>query len=216
MTKILVLGCSFTQGHTMPYENSWSWILSQRHTHLQFLDLSKGGSSIQWAQYCFDNVTDNDYTIAQLTSPHRLSLWPYRWTDISHCLTERSDNYTFWNSNKLELLCDFSSSGWLGTPRFGWPGNSKSKVPFIRKYFETVPGEFHTINYKGVANNLAQQVDFAFKWHNKDCVDYPCIENIIENFEQLQIDEFGHLGVEGSALVADWVEQEFLKPQGLI
>jgi len=216
MTKILTLGCSFTQGHTMPYENSWSWILSQRHKHLQFLDLSKGGSSIQWAQYCLDNIDEYDYVIAQLTSPFRLTLWPSGWDSIEHCFIKRSENYTFWNSDELELLCDFSSSGWLGTPRFGWPGNSKNKVPFIRKYYETVPGEFHVINYQGVAERLASQCDFAFKWRTEDPIDYPCIENIIENFEQLQIDDFGHLGVDGSALVADWIEKEFLQPEGLI
>jgi len=216
MTKILTLGCSFTQGHTIPYENSWSWILSQRHKHLQFLDLSKGGSSIQWAQYCLTNADAQDYVIAQLTSPFRLTLWPDNWDSIKHCLNERSENYTFWNSKELELLCDFSSSGWLGTPRFGWPGNSKPKVPFIRKYFEMVPNEFHTINYKGVVERLTSECDFVFKWRAEDPIDYPCVENIIENFEQLQIDDFGHLGVEGSALVADWIEQEFLHPRGLI
>ena len=219
MIKILTLGCSFTQGHTRPYENSWSWILSQRHPHLQFLDLSKGGSSIQWAQYCLDCAGDRDmfdYCIAQFTSPFRITLHPELWSDIEPCLTYRQHNYRGWDSDRLELQCDFASSGWLGTPRFGWPGNSEPKVPFIRQYFETVPNEFHLINYKGAVERLSKHVDFAFKWRAEDPINYPCIENIIPNFEQLQIDDFGHLGVEGSALVADWIEQEFLKPQGLI
>lgn len=219
MTRILTLGCSYTQGHTRPYENSWSWILSQRHPHLQFLDLSKGGSSIQWAQYCLDSAGDRDmfdYCIAQFTSPFRITLHPELWSDIKSCLVQRSSNYTFWDSDNLELVCDFASSGWLGTPRFGWPGNSEPKVPFIRQYFETVPNEFHLINYKGAVERLSKHVDFAFKWRADDPIDYPCIETTIERFEQLQIDDFKHLGVEGSALVADWIEQEFLKPQGLI
>jgi len=221
MPTILTLGCSFTQGHTQPYENSWSWILSQRHPHLNFLDLSKGGSSIQWSSFMYQCATINelyDYCIIQYTSPVRLTLWPPEnaWDEINHCLVSRSDNYTFWNSNELELLCDFSSSGWLGTPRFGWPGNSKPKVPFIREYFTQIPNEFHYINYESVVENLHSKVDFGFKWRSEDPINYPCIEDLIDRFEELQIDDFGHLGVEGSELVADWVEQEFLIPKELI
>ena len=219
MKKILTLGCSYTQGHTIPYNNSWSWILSQRHPDLYFLDLSKGGSSIQWASYMYDVAKERnmfDYCIAQYTSPFRVTLWPESWEDIQTCLTNRTDNYKHWDNNDLELKCDFASSGWLGTPRFGWPGNSKPKVPFIRDYFMNLPNNFHLINYKSIVQNLQSKVDFAFKWRAEDPIDYPCIENIIENFEELQIDDYGHLGVEGSELVADWVEKEFLKPQGII
>lgn len=219
MIKILVLGCSFTQGHTKPYNNSWSWILAKRYPHIQFLDLSKGGSSIQWAQWCFDRAQERnlfDLCIAQLTSPFRLTLHPELWSDIEHCLSYRQHNYRGWLSDQLELQCDFTSSGWLGTPRFGWPGNSKPRVPFIREYYTQVPNEFHLINYQGAVQRLNSQVDFAFKWRAEDPVDYPCIETIVQDFEQLQIDDFGHLGVDGSGLVADWVEQEFLKPQGVI
>ena len=219
MIKILTLGCSFTQGHTMPYDNSWSWILSKRHSHLQFLDLSKGGSSIQWANYMYDcakKLDCFDYCITQFTSPFRLTLHPERWSDIESCLIPRSSNYTFWNSDKLEQLCDFSSSGWLGTPRFGWPGNSKPKVPFIRQYFETLPMQFHLVNYKSIVHNLHSKVDFGFKWRSEDPVNCLCIEDIIDNFEKFVIDDFGHLGIQGSELVADWVEQEFLIPNKLI
>jgi len=219
MIKILVLGCSYTQGHTKPYDNSWSWILAQRHPHIQFLDLSKGGSSIQWAQWCYNRAKERslfDLCIAQITRPFRLTLHPEMWADLEQFLIDRQHNYRGWNSDELELQCDFSSSGWLGTPRFGWPGNSKPKVPFIRQYFETVPNEFHLINYKGVAEVLSSKADFKFKWHAEDPFECAAIENVIPRFEQLQIDDFGHLGVEGSELVADWVEKEFLKPQGII
>ena len=118
--------------------------------------------------------------------------------------------------DKLEQLCDFSSSGWLGTPRFGWPGNSKPKVPFIRQYFETLPMQFHLVNYKSIVHNLHSKVDFGFKWRSEDPVNCLCIEDIIDNFEKFVIDDFGHLGIQGSELVADWVEQEFLIPNKLI
>ena len=46
-----------------------------------------------------------------------------------------------------------------------------------------------------------------------DCL---CIQDIINNFEKFVIDDFGHLNIQGSELVADWVEQEFLIPNKLI
>ncbi len=72
------------------------------------------------------------------------------------------------------------------------------------------------MNYQGVAEVLSSKADFGFKWHLEDPVECAAIETAIPRFDQLQIDDFGHLGVEGSELVADWVEQEFLKPKELI
>jgi hypothetical protein len=217
MSKILILGCSFTQGHTKPNENSWSWQLSQRHPHIEFLDCSKGGSSIQWAAFCLECVTNYDWVIAQYTSPYRLSLWPDEWALIEQCRTSRSNNYSTWDNDQLELYCDFASSGWLGTPRYGWPGNSEPKVPFVRDYFTHLAPQHHVINYSAVAQALHSKVDFGFKWCSRDPLDnVPCVQDIIPNFEQLTIDDYDHLGIPGSKLVADWVEDSFLKPNGII
>lgn len=216
MTNILILGCSYTQGHTYPYENSWSWILSKRHSHIQFLDYSKGGSSIQWAAHCLDNVDNIDYTIAQYTSPFRLSIWPDEWHTFANLRHSRSSNYECWDTGQLELMCDFASSGWLGTPRYGWPGNSLVKVPFIRDYFTQLPQQIHSINYRAVVKHIHSRVDFGFRWLNRDPVDYPAIEDVIPDFSDHLIDDFSHLDVYGSSLVADWVEREFLRPAGII
>jgi hypothetical protein len=217
MLKILILGCSFTQGHTKPYENSWSWQLSQRHPHIQFSDYSKGGSSVQWSRYCLDSVTDKfDEVIAQYTGQYRLSIWP-KDINLNHYRIQKSPNYSTWDSDKLELECDFAGSGWLGTPRFGWPGNSEPKVPFIREYFTHLPEEFNIINYQCVVADIHRRVDFGFKWHNDSPIcDVPCAEDNIKDWQNLIIDEGLHLGVQGSNIVADWIEDSFLKPQGFI
>jgi len=215
MSNILILGCSYTQGHTHPYENSWSWCLSKRHPHLNFLDYSKGGSSVQWAAHCLECVSA-DYTIAQYTSPFRLSLWPEDWQQIAQHRKQRSHNYNTWDSDSLELDCVFASSGWLGTPRFGWPGNSEPLVPFVREYFTQLPSHLHTINYQGVVEQLHQRVDFGFKWSNEDPLDVVSAEDNISDWSELMIDDYYHLGVEGSERVADWIEKDFLIPNGII
>ena len=56
MHDIYVFGCSYTQGFSSPYEESWSWQLSKRHPHLNFIDLSKGGSSIQFQYFLYNEV----------------------------------------------------------------------------------------------------------------------------------------------------------------
>lgn len=215
MLKILILGCSYTQGHKLPYENSWSWQLSQRYPHIQFLDYSKGGSSVQWSRHCLDSVTEYDYAIAQYTSPYRLSIWPED-LNLQDYRIQKTPNYSTWNSDQLELACDFASSGWLGTPRYGWPGNSEPKVPFIREYFTGLPEDFNRINYQCVVADIHKRVDFGFKWHLDQPVDLLCAEDNIDDWQNLIIDEGLHLGVQGSKRVADWIEDSFLKPQGII
>jgi hypothetical protein len=221
MTKILILGCSFTQGHKRPYENSWSHWLAQRHPQLQFIDLSKGGSSIQWANYMYNEASERnwyDVCIAQITTQFRLTLYPELFSDIIECLYKRSPNHLFLDNDKLEEHSTFANSGWLGEPKHGWPGNSAQHVPFVRDYFTNLPNNFHNINYTAISEYLIKRADFSFKWlGGEGPSDVPIIRQIFKDrWDELLIDDFGHFGVEGSRLVADWVEENFLKPQGII
>ena len=117
MPDILVFGCSYTQGFKPPIEESWSWQLRKRPQHLNFTDLSKGGSSVQFQYFLYNVVLQElnpDAVIFQLTTPFRISLWPevFDWKKYT---VKRSDNYTFFDNDLLEKDCVFASSAWLTT-----------------------------------------------------------------------------------------------------
>ena len=236
--NILVFGCSYTQGHKAPHENSWSWQLSKRHPHLNFIDLSKGGSSVQFQYFLYNMlmpIVEPDFVIFQLTTPFRISLWPevFRWEKY---MEKRSDNYTFFNNKLLEEDCVFASSAWLPThgkftgkrPKdlTNLPGIAPDYIEWVQSYFETVNSDLHKINFQSLADRINREVDFCFE--HKDSVSgtshkygiaehIHCIQTIFgDDYKKYAIDKADHFTVEGSSRVADWVEQEFLKPKGII
>ena len=206
MRRIAVLGCSWTQGHRAPYSNSWSRILASRYPDTQFLDLSKGGSSIQFAQFALTHLPrDCDLVIAQYTSPYRLTVWPQNF-NLSNYLKQQG-NYVCFDNDLLEKDCAFTSTGWLGEPRYGFPGIGKQIHKNVRNYYTLLPDEFHEINHSAGVEWLHNRVDFGFSWQTPSITGEATIQSW-DQFEELCIDDYGHFGIRGSELVADWIEQE--------
>ena len=238
MPDILVFGCSYTQGFKAPHEESWSWQLSKRHPHLNFIDLSKGGSSVQFQYFLYNVVLQElnpDAVIFQLTTPFRISLWPevFDWKKYT---VKRSDNYTFFDNDLLEKDCVFASSAWLTTHGIftgnrpkdltNLPGIAPDYIEWVQSYFENVNSHQHKINFQPLADRINREVDLCFE--HKDSVSgaehqynsadpIHCIETMFgDDFENYFADSTGHFTVEGCLRVADWIEKDFLKPRGLV
>jgi len=97
--KLAVFGCSWSYGthQKVNIEKSppnWVRSLAKLRPDISITNFSYGGTSIQFSAFLFDNYAkEYDYTIFQITSPYRLTVWPDQF-DFKKHMIKYEDNLT--------------------------------------------------------------------------------------------------------------------------
>jgi len=225
--KLAVFGCSWSYGthQKVNIEKSppnWVRSLAKLRPDISITNFSYGGTSIQFSAFLFDNYAkEYDYTIFQITSPYRLTVWPDQF-DFKKHMIKYEDNLTqlghlvnkdILNVNPARIDYSPFTTNILFT-------ESRKAINFSKQYYKYIDSQYLWFEYNMFIEHITKQADLRFfhqhdpNWLLRDdTYNTWCIEKILpaQQYQNYLLDDGDHFNQEGCDWQANYINDKYLQ-----
>ena len=217
-----IVGCSYSAGVSGNGDDSWVYELSKMHPEINFVNVSRGGSCLQFAYHVYDQLKELDQfniekKIFQITTPWRYTIYPHDF-HIRDYLKQLTDNLWILDSEKIKNSdFAFTTPGWLNMSSSKKETLSKFEVntlDYIFNYYRYTHNESFKINYRSICEKIKKDTSYCFT-HNTEAITPKGITSIeelltTEQFKKYVIDDSSHFNKDGLIEMAKWASKMFI------
>jgi len=222
--KLAVFGCSWSYGTSQHQDISKSqpnWVrsLANLRPDISITNFAFKGSSINFSSYLFDKYAkEYDYTIFQITTPYRLTLWPEEFDFKKHLIKYEDNLWQLDNKITQQVLnlnpsqIDKYSSWEL------FDNSTRYGINFSKQYYKYTDSNYLWFEYDMFLKHITTQADLRFfhrldpNWTLRGEIPW-CIEKIIttQQYQSYLLDDGDHFNQAGCEWQANYINDKYLK-----
>jgi len=219
-----VFGCSWSYGTSQHQDISksqpnWVRCLAKIRPDISITNFAFKGSSINFSSYLFDKYAkEYDYTIFQITSPYRFTLWPEEF-DFKKHLIKYEDNLWQLDNKITRQVLNLNPSQINKEPSWKLFDNStRHELNFSKQYYKYTDSNYLWFEYNMFLKHITTQADLRF--FHRDDPNWPlreeipwCIEKIIttQQYQDYLLDDGDHFNQAGCEWQANYINDKYLK-----
>ena len=224
--KLAVFGCSWSYGinqHVNIEKSPPNWVrsLAKLRPDISITNFAFGGTSVQYSAFLFDKYAkEYDYTIFQITSPYRFTLWPEEF-DFKKHLIKYEDNLTQLDNQVYTHILNVSPSQIDKGPSWKpFDNSNRHKLNFSKNYYKYIDSNYQWFEYNMFIKYITTQADLIFfhrfspNWPLRDkAYNIWCIEKILsaQQYQSYLLDDGDHFNQAGCEWQANYINDKYLK-----
>jgi len=224
--KLAVFGCSWSYGTNQQVDiekspPNWVRCLAKIRPDISITNFAFGGTSVQFSAFLFDKYAkEHDYTIFQITSPYRFTLWPEQF-DFKEHMIKYEDNLTQLDNELYSDILNVSPAQIEIDP--SWKlffKHSRNVINFSKQYYKYMDSEYLWFEYNMFIEHITKQADLRFfhridpKWPLRDeTYNTWCIQKILpaQQYQDYLLDDGDHFNQAGCEWQANYINDKYLQ-----
>jgi hypothetical protein len=224
--KLAVFGCSWSYGtsqHIDINQSQPNWVrsLAKLRPDISITNFAFKGSSIQFSSFLFNKYAkEYDYTIFQITSPFRFTLWPDQFNFKRH-LVKYEDNLWQFDNKISQQVLNLNPSQLNREPSWKLFDNStRHALNFSKHYYKYIDSNYQWFEYIMFLEHITKKADLRFfhrtggesEWPQRKEISWG-IEELItaEQYQSYLLDDGDHFNQEGCEWQANYINDKYLK-----